>query len=448
MPDGNGTSGNFGRGNYLLKDDVKTDWYVYRAGDGAAVRPYPVFDAAGNICPVVNMLDPENPYSVFSEAFAIVPLVTYAGVDGSLQFVDYCPDADSYLPPGTQGARTPYEYLVRALYEMLPERDKTTTKSGNPTPTQLLTVQRNIHYSTPALLCRAAILQTKSQRSKSKHAVDGIFFKGIFYVATKSALESTLQLFQTPKDPRAPWSPTNNQLQDLFELDGVALSYRKAGADNQSPVSCSVSYDPAYAPAATKAFAISNPAEYHGKVREMFGPNQNLSDIIRILSVAEMVSILKEHYPISWVYYALKDSPYATLLTPQDRETALSDPEMGVWFGMPGAQPQQYPTAAPAAAPMPATHVAPSMPVAAGYPAPSTAYPPSPAPGYPQQQPPAAYPTQAPSWAPAGSSPATGMPMGPGDAAAPAAVSDRLAYWQNKYGAGSSTPAEEDGIRM
>ena len=453
--DGSATNSSFGKGNYLLKDEVKQSWYVYRAGDGSVVRPYPVYDAAGTPSPVVNQLDPENPYSVFSEAFAMLPLVAYAGVDGSLQFVDYCPDIQSYLPPGVQNARTPYGYLIQGLREMLPERDKQTTKSGLPTPTHLLQAQRNIHFSTPALLCRAAILQTKNQRSKSKHAVDGVFFKGIFYVSTKSAVESTLQLFQTPKDPRSPWSLTNNQIQDLFEMDGVALTYRKAGADNQSPVACSISYDPAYAAAATKAFSLQSPAEYHTKLREMFGPNQRLEDIIRILTVGEMVSVLKEHYPISWVYYGLKDSPYASLLTPQDRETALSDPEMAVWFGLEQQAPQapSYPSAPPPQAPTVVQHVAPAPPVAAGYPAPSPVSYPS-APSYPQ---PAAYPTQprpeAPTWSSPAASPAMGMPMGPGDA--PAAqpqqsVSDRLAFWQNKYGSPSATaaPAEEDGIRM
>ena len=293
--EGSSGTGNYGKGNYLLKDDIKQSWYVYRAGDGCVARPYPVYDAAGSPCSVSLNPDPENPYSVFSDAFAVLPLTAYAGVDGSLQFVDYCPDIQNYLPPGAQGARTPYSYLVKGLKDLLPERDKSTTKSGLPTPTQLLQVQRNIHYSTPALLCRAAILQTKNTRSKSKNAVGGIFFKGVFYVSTKRALESTLQLFQTPKDPRAPWSPTNSQLADLFELDGVALSYRKTGADNQSPVACSITYDPEYAPAALKALNIDSPAFYHQKLREMFGPGQQLSDIIRILTVAEMVSVLKEH---------------------------------------------------------------------------------------------------------------------------------------------------------
>lgn len=446
---------NYGKSNCLLKDEVKNDWYVYRAGDGCVVRPYPVFDAMGNQSPVVHQLDPENPYSVFSDAFAVLPLVAYAGVSGSLQFVDYCPDIQSYLPPGVAHARTPYSYLITGLREMLPERDKTTTKSGLPTPTQLLQAQRNIHYSTPALLCRAAVLQTRNSRSKSKHAVDGIFFKGVFYVSTKSALESTLQLFQTPKDPRTPWSTTNNQLQDLFELDGIALSYRKTGPENQAPVSCTVSYDPAYAPAATKAFGLTTPQEYQAKLRELFGPNQALSDIIRILTVAEMVSILKENFPISWVYYGLKDSPYASLLTPQDRETALNDPEMAVWFGVadhtqsaPMTPTMQQIASAPQHSPLPAnpsTYGQPTYPAASpGYQQPQPTYAQPVAAPYP------AAPAQEPEWNPSNPTPAMGMPMGatpPPPTQQP--VSDRLAYWQNKYGAGSAAATTEpDGIRM
>lgn len=430
--------GGFANSNYVLKDDVKSDWYMYRASDKSVVRPYPVYDSNGIPCPLLGAADPENPYSIFSDAFAVVPLVVFAGLDGKLQFIDYCSDLDKYAPPGVSLTRTPYSFLITKLREMLPEKDRSTTKSGLPTPPRLGAVAKNIHYSSTALMFRGALVRAKGKPSASKHAVNGVMFKAIYYVAVKSAIDSFIAELKKPKDPRFPWSQDNSAANGLFELDGLTIQFDKSGPANADPYRVSFGYEPTYKAAAMQFFNIpEDPMHYHNAVRTLYGPNQQLSDIFNILTVEDMVKILKESFPISWVYYGLKDSPFASLLTGDDREAAFRDPELAMWFGVPGG---------------PSENVSGGYPTGAStYPTPSTNSYPAPNPGYPTQ--PASYPAPAPQPSFAPPTYQTDTPMGPAPTpAAPpandklAGVASRVAFWNEQF-AQKSTAGEPDGLR-
>ena len=421
----------FSNANYVLKDEVKNEWYLYRASPQSVFRPYPVYDAAGVPCPPVGNLDPENPMSIFSEAFAIVPLVVFAGLDGKLQFIDYCPDTDSYAAPGEVLTRTPYSFLISKLREMLPEKDSTTTKSGLPTPPRLAQAQKNIHFAATSVLFRGAMIKARGKSSSSKHAVGGVMFKSICYISVKSAITALSAELQKPRDPRQPWSPLNSSADGLFELDGLTVQFDKAGSANSDPYQVMFGYDGNYPKAAMQFFNIpADPAQYHNAVRNLLGAYQNIGDIFRLLSVGEMVSILKEKYPISWVYYGLKDSPYASLLTPDDREAAFRDPEMAPWFGIP--------TGGASVPPLP------GYPAATVYPTASAQYAPPPAAAAVVPAPP--QPTfESPTYQ-------TGTPMGAPLPTAQAPVAgagnaamERMKFWQNKY-SGSAT-AETDGLK-
>ena len=428
----NGEGGNYSNSNYIFKEEIR-DWYLYRAADKSIVRPYPVYDASGVPCSPIGHIDPENPLSVFSDAFAVVPLVVFAGMDNKLQFIDYCPDIDRYASVGTVLTRTPYSFFITKLREMLPERDSSTTKSGLPTPPRLAQIQKNVHYAATSLLFRGAMIRSKGKASASKHAVGGVMFKSVVYVSVKSAIDSIAAELQRPKDPRFPWSAENSAANGLFELDGLTIQFDKTGPQNSDPYRVSFGYDPDYSDLAAQFFNITkDPMAYHAKVRELFGPNQQLSDMLRLLTVEEMVNILKDKYPISWVYYGLKDSPYASLLTSEDREAALRDPEMAPWFGIatapaqpvPAPQVPQYPpqvTTAPAAYPG-YSQIPPSMPV-----------------NQPVNIP--AYPSTAPDFqSPGGYQ--TGVTMGPAPTQA-SSIQDRKDYYANKY---RNASIEEDNI--
>ena len=405
------TSGGFKDNNNLIVKDNLRDWYVYRATSGSVVKPYPVFDANGIPSPVVNNPDPENQYSVLSDAFAVLPLATYTGLDGKLQFVDYCSDITGYLPAGAVNIQTPFWHMVRALKTLLPnERTGEPPKSGLPVPQRLSQCKMNIHYSVTSILFRCAIMKAKGQPSKSKHAVDGIFFKGLFYIGTQSAQKSLLAELLKPRDPRQPWSSQNFLAPDLFDLDGVALSFVKSGNNNSDPLNCTFTYDQNYAQIAMKAFVVNDAQGYHAKLREMFGPCQRISDVVRLMTVQEMVKVMKEHFPMSWVYYGLKDSPFASLLTGADRDQALSDPEFAPCFGLA----DKAVTAAVNA--IPQSVVTPSQLI------------PPPATHFQYVGGPAANAPQEPTWTPPGYG---GTPQ---PAPAQESVTSKMDYYRQKYG--------------
>ena len=138
---------------------------------------------------------------------------------------------------------------------------------------------------------------------------------------------------------------------------------------------------------------LSDDVSYWNALRALFGPYQSVGDIFNVMTVDKMVSVLKDNYPISWLWYAWKDSPYASLVTEDEKRAALSDPEMASRFGVDSGVPHVN---TQVTQPWDKTASAPTYPAPTSYPAPA----PDPAPApYPAPAAPAPAPApEQPSW--------------------------------------------------
>lgn len=425
---------NFGKDIFILKDDIKNDWFLYRASNLAEVKPYPVFDAAGNPCPVSTM-DTSSAYSVLSEAFAVVQTVSYGGVDGRLGMIDYCVDADRYWSAEAANVRTPYQVLITGLKRMLPMKDSNSTKSGKPSPQSLLKVQKNISYARETLIFRGSLFKHKGAASTAKSAVDGKLMKVVYYIPISSAVKSICAKFAELRDPRMAQdpamigNPASSAVASLFEPDGLCLKLVKNGPNPSDEYRCEIGFDPTYTQTAMKFFNLQDPSQYYPAVRTLLGPNQQLSDILNLMTVEQMCNTIKRYFPISWIWYSWKDSPYAQFVTPDEQSRALSDPELAVWFEMPT---QDNPQMAAALAQAQVSYTP------QGYPQ-----------GYPQSQMPSYYPQAAPapnypstvySGKPEPVAPAPVPVQVPAPAPVPEpssytdqAIKARLSSWETKY---------------
>lgn len=444
---------NFGKDIFILKDEVKNDWYLYRATNQAEVKPYPVFDQAGNPCPVSTM-DTSSAYSVLSEAFAVVQTVGYGGVDGKLGMIDYCTDVDRYWSAETANIRTPYQVLITALKRMLPMKDSDSTKSGKPSPQSLLKVQKNISYARETLIFRGSLFKHKGVPSSAKSAVDGKLMKVVYYIPISSAVKSICAKFSEMRDPRMAQDPSMignpaaSAVAGLFEPDGLCLRLVKNGPNPSDEYRCEVAFDPTYTQTAMKFFNIQDPSQYYPAVRTLFGPYQQLSDILNLMTVEQMCTTLKRYFPISWIWYAWKDTPYAQFVSQDEQTRALSDPEMATWFELPtqGAMPTQmvnafaqaqvnytpqgypsnpYPQAAPAGYPPPAYQTPAMNPATTAKPElHHTAYPSSVVSGSPAAEP---------------------APVPEPSSYTDQAIKARLSNWESKYSTYSA--GDDDGIK-
>lgn len=343
---------------HIVKEDLKKTWFLFRTSNGSVVKPYAVYDHNGEPSPARNehevaMLSAAPPtettneqgevkyvrpnFEVLSDAFVLIRLATFAGVSGKLAFVDWCSDMPSYCPPGVEAIQTPYHYLIKALKTLLPDKNGK-IKAGGVTPNELRKMQKNVNYSAPSILFRGAVIRHNGKPSNAKSAIDGILFKTLFYVPHSSACKALCLKMAGKRDPKMPTGPGNNPVSDLFDIDGVNFSFHKMGAEITADYGCDIDYDSTFAKSAMTAFGLQDPSQYHQAVRAMFGPYQNIGDMLNILTVAQMVDLLKKHFPISWVWFGLKDSPYAGLISPQEKDMAFRDPEMAPYFGLQSMQ--------------------------------------------------------------------------------------------------------------
>lgn len=348
------------KGRRILKDNLNKDWYVYRVSSSSSiVKPYPVFDMAGMPCPVrVDDAGDTNPYALLPDAFACFKIAAYAGMDGTLEFVDFIADYNDYTT-AVSDLKTPFWWLVTGLRSMLPGQNGAPPKDGKPTPAKLLQMQKNVSYSSDSIIFRGAVQVSNGKKSNSKNAVNGVLFKTFFYVPQKGARQNFLKLFTTRFDQRSPISADNCMLAGMFSpSNGCSIGFFKSGVDTSSAHDV-VRVDPMTADnplnqqnwatlmsefqaAVGQAFNAYDDASYYAKLRESFGSFQNLNDCFNVMTAQQMVDMLLEYYPASWVWYGLKDSPYAPLVSDAKRAEAFNDPEMAARFGV----------AAPAAAPV------------------------------------------------------------------------------------------------
>lgn len=376
---GNGGT-DYGHNKYILKDEYKKNWFIYRSAGGSFVRPYPVFDQTGNPCPSRNDNSDTADYTMLPEAFAVLSTVSFAGVNGDLELVDYCTDIDSYLPPGVDYLRTPFTTLIVALRKMLPPKNGPQGIGSDkyPTPRQLLQIQKNISYPVSTIMFRGALCRHKGNPMATKASVDGVLFNTVFCITQKSATDSFYAQLNQTRDFNYPISATNNMFDSMFNLKGVGIQFNK-GAQQSDGYQVSAFFDQNYESTACRKFGC-DPAGYHNALREFFGPAQRVGDMIKFMTVAEMVDVIKANYPISWIWYAFKDSPYANFITQEERTEAMSDPEMAQRFGLIGGNSAPQVNYTP-----PTPPATPTYPQQA-YQAPvNTPPPPAPTPSYPQE---------------------------------------------------------------
>ena len=331
----NNTSTNTYNNNFFLKEEARKLWYVYRATPGGVVKPYPVFDSMGNACPVLTG-NFESQFSHLPDAFAVVPMASYSGMDGKLSFIDYCSDMQSYCPEGKDRIPTPYSYFINGLYNLLPERDSNKTRSGLPTPNRLNMVKRSyISKSKLSIMFRGCMIKHKNGApSTSKYAVNGMLFNCIYIITPKSAVNSFAKQFLIKSDPELELGTTNTIVKSIFNMSAVSFRFSKTGASASDDYVISVESEPAYVQTAMQAFKLTDPADYFKAIKNTYGHYQTMESLLHVMTTAEMINLLKQNYPISWLWYGLKDSPYASFFTPDEKKAAYNDPEMAPWFGI------------------------------------------------------------------------------------------------------------------
>jgi hypothetical protein len=360
---GNGGGVDYTANKYILREAYRKSWFVYRSTGGSFVRPYPVFDAAGNPCPSRDDNATQADHTMLPEAFAVLGTVSFAGVNSDLELIDYCSDIERYLPAGVEYMRTPFTTLIATLKKMLPPANGNhgVGADGYQTPRQLLQLQKNIGYPTSTILFRGALCRHKGSPMTTKVAVEGIAFNTVFCITQKSSTNSFYAQLNQARDFAQPVSAVNNMFDTMFNLKGVGIQFNKGvGASQGTADTYQVSalYDPNYESIACRKFGCT-PEGYNNALREFFGPAQRIEDILNIMTVQEMVDVIKANYPISWIWYSFKDSPYADLITQEERMQAQADPEMTQRFGLIGntapapvynpqtPPPSAYPASAP-----------------------------------------------------------------------------------------------------
>lgn len=400
---GYGSNGgtDFNANKFILKDEYKRNWFIYRSAGGSFVKPYPVFDSNGTPCPTRNDNTDALDHTLLSDAFAVLGTVSFAGVNGDLELIDYCSDTERYLPPGQDYIRTPFTTLITTLRKMLPAQNgpKDVAIDKYPIPRQLLQMQKNVSYPVSTIMFRGALCRHKGNPMTTKASVEGILFNTVFCITQKSATNSFYAQLNQARDFNSPPSANNNMFDSMFNIRGVGIQFNKGiggGGQGSTADSYQVSAfkDQAYEATACRKFGCA-PEGYYNSLREFFGPAQRIGDMLHIMTVEEMVNVIKNNYPISWIWYSFKDTPYADLITQEERMKAQADPEMAQRFGLVGSAPAQ--DTAPKSY---GTYQPPTTSYQPNYGQPATPPPPPPRPATQAYAP----PTE-PSWASAGYNP-------------------------------------------
>lgn len=367
----------------ILKEELRRQWYVYTTTADTEFRPYPVFDAQGNACPPMGNPDSEREVDILPESFAALRVATFAGLQKNLEFIDMCADIQNYNTEGVGYLKTPYEYLVLALQRMSPRKnDRTKTGDGYPMPKQLEPIANpyGVPNSASCIVVRGALTKHKGQPITTQAAVGGMLPTAVILIKQQGAIASLYKMLKTPRDVIQPISPVNSVLYSMFSLQGTTLGVTTSPSqDGKANTSYDLTqtFDQSFAVRLSQALQapLSDDASYWNALRALFGPYQSVGDIFNVMTVDKMVSVLKDNYPISWLWYAWKDSPYASLVTAEEKKAALSDPEMASRFGVDAATPQvstqlNQPWDKPAVtppypAPAPAPYSAPAAPATA-----------------------------------------------------------------------------------
>lgn len=340
----------FERTNYALKESVNKEWRLYNLSGMCEIKPYPVF-INGQPCAsrnpstmeAIEGFDPSllkgaeyDQYhgEIIPDAYVQTTMANYVGITGNhYTFIDQCSDIEKYIQDAVDVNKvaTPYTAMVRTLYKNMPKPNEPVTPG---TPACLLRARSEgtMAYSRTVVLFRGMLMKFKGQSINTKNAVQGTLPKTIFAISQKSAIDAFIRAFRTKESLREPLSHTNNQMAGSLNLDGTILSFSKSNyADKSSDYLLTPIYNPVVNQLVAQVWNAQNEQDYYANLYNSFGACQNLTDALEIMTVEEMITLLRKAFPASWVWYGLRDTPYAPMVQDLAAEAA-QDREMTAWF--------------------------------------------------------------------------------------------------------------------
>lgn len=339
----------FERTNFALKESVAKDWKLYVMAGSCDIKPYPAFInnapcASRNPSAIeqiegfdIKNLTPEDKGQYISEivpaAYVCVSLANYVGVTGNhYTFIDHCTNLEQYVDTNDPSkVRTPYSAMLLSLYKNFPKQGEQ-PKPGTPKELLKARAEGTMAYSRETILMRGMLLKHKGQPMNIKSAIDGTLPKAVFAISQKSGVDAFLRAFMTPERMREPLSYMNNQMVGSLEFDGTVLSFaKKDPSDKSSDYLLTPTYNQMTNQKIGQIWEAADEATYYTNLYQAFGSAQNLEDALDFMTVEQMVDLLKRAFPASWVWYGLRDTPYAPLV--QDlMMTAQQDIELTNWF--------------------------------------------------------------------------------------------------------------------
>lgn len=245
-----GNGGN-GSGRLTLKEDIRKDWYFYRVSDHTVVKPYPVFDENGRPCPCREdgIIDDENP-SFLPQSMVVAPVATWAGMDGKLEFIDICSDAEEFTDETGEIANTPYTYLLRFLRGMTSESSKKLpeARDGMEYHPEAQKIVKYLRYPGPCVIFRGALIidkgdfvtgqkvtQVNSRMVDGKKA--GILLNAFCFISQKSARTKFYERFNelySQDDEGDEVTAENCYFKNIFKPDQGAVEFlREAKTDEE-----------------------------------------------------------------------------------------------------------------------------------------------------------------------------------------------------------------------
>lgn len=347
----------FARTNYVLKESVSKDWSYYQLNGLCEVKPYPVFEN-GKPCPSRKQVaieqqgnvdlskltdEDKRRYAVEAvpPAFIYLPsgIVSYAGVKDEKQhfsFINHVTDMDRYEMTGT-----PYDCMLTVLFRRTP-------KKGDPcTDKHLVSVNKaklegTLSSPRESLLFRCALLRYKGEDMQTKKSVDGMLPKTVFAVSQKSAVSNFLRSYLKPANPMQPLSSDNCVMSHIMPVGGTTLVFSKVGADKASDYEINPSFNQTTNANIMRVWSAGSEQEYMANVYNSFGAAQSVFDMLELLTAEEMVEMLAQAYPASWLWFGLRDTNYAPLVQKYADEANRDMEFVRVFNG--GAAPAAQPT--------------------------------------------------------------------------------------------------------
>lgn len=343
-------SSRFKRTNFVLKEEVARNWNYYQLQGNCEVKPYPVFSQQGP-CPSrlvtsfeaggpvdITMLTDEDKRRYATEA---VPpayiylgqgIVNYAGTgDDHYTFINHVTDMEAY-----DTNYTPYSLMYMNLIKVTPKKDEPV---GPQHSRAVSSAKAKGLFTAPrsALVFRGALLKHKGAAMATKYSVNGMLPKTVFVIMQKNVISKFLQSFLKQQDLMKPLSADNSIMSHMLQPNGTTMVLTKMGTDNSAEYDLMPNYNQQTNTAIMGAWEASNDAAYMDKVYKSFGGAQALEDMFDSMTAEQMVEMLAQAYPVSWLWYGLRDTPYAPLVR-QYAVEAERDVELTKIFN-PGAAP-------------------------------------------------------------------------------------------------------------